>query len=43
MLIGILVFWGLFKINLLSTGWDILAGIVITAVTFVVTGLIRED
>ena len=43
MLIGMIVFWGLFKINLLSAGWNILAGIVITAVIFVVTGLINNQ
>ena len=43
MLIGMIVFWGLFKINLLSAGWNILAGIVITAVIFVVTGLINNE
>ena len=43
MLIGMIAFWGLFKINLLSASWNILAGIVITAVIFVVTGLINNE
>jgi hypothetical protein len=43
MLIAGLVLWGLFKINLLSAGWNIVVGLIVTAVLFVLTGLIRND
>ena len=41
--VSILVLWGLFKLNLLSAGWNIAVGLVITAVLFILTGLIGND
>jgi hypothetical protein len=38
-----IVLWGLFKLNLLSTGWNIVVGLVITAVLFVLMGFIGND
>jgi len=43
MIIASLVFWVLFRINLLSTGWNIVVGIVGTALLFVATGLVRDE
>jgi len=43
MLIGMGVLWVLFKINLLSTGWNIVAGLVITAVLYILLGFIGQD
>src|SRR5579862_8465039 len=42
MFIGGLVLWALFKFNFLSTAWNIAVGLVVTAVLFVVTGLIND-
>jgi hypothetical protein len=42
-LVAIIVFWGLFKLNLLSPGWNIVAGLAITTVLFVLTGFVRND
>jgi hypothetical protein len=41
--VAIILLWGLFKLNLLSAGWNIVVGLVITAVLFMLTGLIRND
>jgi hypothetical protein len=41
--VAIIVFWGLFKLNLLSAGWNIVVGLVITAVLFILTGFIGND
>ncbi len=41
--IAFLVLWGLFKLNLLSAGWKIVVGLVITAVLFILTGFIGND
>jgi hypothetical protein len=37
------VLWVLFKINLLSTGWNIVAGLIITAVLYIVLGFIGSS
>jgi hypothetical protein len=42
-LIGMAVLWGLFKLNFLSAGWNILVGLIITALLFIVTGLVADD
>lgn len=42
MVIGGLVLWTLFKFNLLSAGWNIAVGLIVTALLFVVTGLIGD-
>jgi hypothetical protein len=42
-LIAILVLWGLFKINLLSAGWNIVVGLVVTAALFILTGFIGNE
>jgi hypothetical protein len=42
-LIAIIVLWGLFKLNLLSAGWSVVVGLVITAVLFILTGFIGND
>jgi hypothetical protein len=41
--VAIIVLWGLFKLNLLSAGWNIVVGLVITAVLFILTGFIGND
>jgi hypothetical protein len=41
--IAFLVLWGLFKLNLLSAGWNIVIGLVITAVLFILTGFIGNE
>jgi hypothetical protein len=41
--VAIIVLWGLFKLNLLSTGWNILVGLVVTAILFVLVGFIGND
>jgi low affinity Fe/Cu permease len=38
--IGVLVLWGLFKLNWFSAGWNIVVGLVVTAVLFILTGMI---
>jgi low affinity Fe/Cu permease len=41
--VAIIVLWGLFKLNLFSASWNIAVGLVITAVLFILTGLIGND
>jgi hypothetical protein len=41
--IAIAVLWVLFKINLLSTGWNIVAGLIITAVLYILLGFIGSS
>lgn len=41
-LVAGLVLWGLFKINLLSAGWNSVVGLVVTAIVYAATGLIRN-
>jgi hypothetical protein len=41
--VAIIVLWGLFKLNLLSAGWNIVVGLVITAVSFILVGFIGND
>jgi hypothetical protein len=41
--VAIIVLWGLFKINLLSTSWNIVVGLAITAVLFILMGFIGND
>jgi hypothetical protein len=41
--IAILVLGGLFKLNLLSAGWNIGVGLIITAVLFVLFGFIGNN
>jgi hypothetical protein len=43
MLIAMGVLWVLFKVNLLSTGWNIVAGLVITAVLYILLGFIGQS
>jgi hypothetical protein len=40
MLIGMVVLWVLFKINLLSTGWNIAVGLIVTSVLYVLLGVV---
>jgi len=40
MLVAMAVLWVLFKINLLSTGWNIAAGLIITAVLYILVGFV---
>ena len=42
MLIAMGVLWVLFKVNLLSAGWNIVAGLVITAVLYILLGFIGQ-
>jgi hypothetical protein len=37
------VLWVLFKINLLSTGWNIVAGLIVTAVLYILLGFIGSS
>jgi hypothetical protein len=41
--IAMAVLWVLFKINLLSTGWNIVAGLIITAVLYILLGFIGSS
>lgn len=43
MLIAIAVLGVLFKINLLSAGWNIAVGLIVTAVLYVVLGFIGNS
>jgi hypothetical protein len=40
---GVLVLWGLFKLNWLAAGWNIVVGLVMTAVFFILSGMIGGD
>ena len=40
MLVSVGALWLIFKINLFSTGWNIVAGLVISAVLFILLGFI---
>ena len=42
MLVGMGVLWVLFKVNLLGAGWNIAAGLVITAVLYMLLGFIGQ-
>jgi hypothetical protein len=42
-LIAIAVLWLLFKINLLSTGWNIVAGLIVTAVLYILLGFVGSS
>jgi hypothetical protein len=43
MLIAMGVLWVLFKVKLLSTGWNIVAGLIITAVLYILLGFIGQS
>jgi low affinity Fe/Cu permease len=36
--IAIILLWGLFKLNLFSTGWNVVVELIITAILFILTG-----
>jgi hypothetical protein len=37
------VLWVLFKVNLLSTGWNIAAGLIVTTVLYILLGFIGSS
>jgi low affinity Fe/Cu permease len=41
--IAIIILWGLFKLNLFSAGWNIVVGLIVTAVLFILTGFIGNN
>ena len=41
--IAMVVLWALFKINLLSTGWNIVAGLIVTAILYILLGFIGSS
>jgi len=41
--IAIVILWGLFRLNLFSAGWNIVVGLIVTAVLFILTGFIGRD
>jgi hypothetical protein len=41
--VAMAVLWVLFKINLLSTGWNVVAGLIITAVLYILLGFIGSS
>jgi low affinity Fe/Cu permease len=43
MYIGVLVLLTLFKLNVFSPDWNIIVGLVVTAVLFILSGLIGGD
>ena len=41
--IAIVILWGLFRLNLFNTGWNIVVGLIVTAFLFILTGFIGRD
>jgi hypothetical protein len=43
LIIPVVVFWGLYETKLFSLGWLIIIGLILTALLYVATGLVRRN